>query len=211
MAHQPYFRPLEETAFFEDGRSARPLELGVVARGQFPDDHPLMTGLTPEGRKAKSKAKDDGTTTEIPAGAPDDPKNYVDVFPMKIGEKEMHRGMERFTIFCTPCHGPLGDGKGKIVERGNLKPTSYHGENSRGFGRYRVDLPLREAPVGYYFEVISKGFGGMPDHSAQIPPEDRWYIIAYIRALQLSQSTKIDDLPADEKKAAKEALGGKQP
>ena len=98
-------------------------------------------------------------------------KNYVDVFPFKMTEDRLKRGMERYTIFCTPCHGTLGDGNGKIVERGYLKPTSYYGENSRGFGRYRIKLPLKDAPVGYYFEVVSKGFGGMPDYSSKFRPK----------------------------------------
>lgn len=205
MAQQPYFRPLEETAFYPDGRSARPLEAGTVYRTQRADDDPLTSGLTPAGRKAKPVSNPGVTAAQVLAGAPNDPKNFVDVFPFKMTEKDLHRGMERFTIFCTPCHGALGDGNGKIVERGYLKPTSYHGENSRGFGRYRVELSLRDAPVGYFFEVITKGYGGMPDHSAQVPPADRWRIIAYIRALQLSQATSLNDLPADQRDAARDA------
>lgn len=221
MAQQPSFRALEETPFFEDGRASRPLEAGTVARGQLSGDHPLMTGLTAEGRKVK-KSKEEGTTSEVLAGSPDDIKNYVDAFPFKMGEDDLVRGMQRFTIFCTPCHGTLGDGKGKIVERGYLKPTSYHADYefakhrkaddkslppgySRGFGRYRLELPMDQVPVGYYFEVITKGFGGMPDHAAQIPPADRWRIIAYIRALQLSQAASLKELPKDLQETAKKA------
>lgn len=220
MAKQPYYRALEESEFFPDLRSARPWEEGTVYRGQLPADHPLMTGLTAEGQKAKER-KDEAA---IPAGAPDNVKNYVDAFPFQMTETDLKRGMERYTIFCTPCHGVAGDGNGKIVERGYLKPTSYHGENSRGFGRYRIELPLKDAPVGYYFEVITKGFGGMPSHAdPQVSPVDRWRIIAYIRALQLSQSTYLKDLPpavqeaavkaADEaaKGAVKEKAGGHHP
>jgi mono/diheme cytochrome c family protein len=202
MANQPYFRALEETNFFDDGRASRPLVPGTVTFEQLAPDNPLLTGLTPEGRKAKARVDQ----SAIPAGAPDDPKNYVDVFPFKMTEEHLKRGMERYTIYCTPCHGPLGDGNGKIVERGYLKPTSYHGENSRGFGRYRIDLPLKDAPVGYYFEVVSKGFGAMPDYSMQISPEDRWKIIAYIRALQFSQAAYLKDLPASVQEAAKKAV-----
>jgi hypothetical protein len=227
MAHQPYYRVQEETDFFEDGRSARPLEAGTISYRQLLPDNPLLTGLTPEGRIAKAKLP---TSPEPPlAGAPDDPKNYVDVFPFELKEEDVRRGMERYTIFCTPCHSPAGDGNGKIVERGYLRPTAYyqlrdeHGKIlegtgvARGFERFRVlgddkkPIMLHDVPVGYYFEVISKGFGGMPDYAAQIPPEDRWRIAAYIRTLQLSQGAKLADLPEKVQKIAKESVGKKQP
>ena len=182
MAQQPYFRPLEETSFFEDGRASRPLEAGTVARGKLADDHPLMTGLTAEGRKVKPLTQA-GTTTEILAGAPNSIENFVDAYPFKMEEVDLVRGKHRYTIFCTPCHGALGDGNGKIVERGHLKPTSYHADYefakhrkkddktlptgySRGFGRFGPEVPMDQAPVGYYFEVITKGYGGMADHAA---------------------------------------------
>jgi mono/diheme cytochrome c family protein len=233
MAKQPSYRPQEESSFFSrlapdgsqlDGRSARPLEQGTFAIGLLSPTDPLMTGLTAEGQKAKTRVDQ----AAIPAGAPDNVKNYVDVFPFKITEDNLKRGLNRYTVFCTPCHGPLGDGKGKIVERGYLKPTSYYllYENgkevagsglSRGFGRYRINVRMSPfdaaakndslvAPVGYYFEVISRGFGGMPDYSSQISAEDRWNIIAYIRALQLSQSVNLQDLPKDVQEAARKAI-----
>jgi hypothetical protein len=211
MAHQPYYRPLDESAFFEDGRSARPLERGTVSRAQLPDDHPLMTGLSAKGRAAPKKSD---LSPEAPlAGAPSDVANYVNEFPFTLTEDDLKRGLERYTIFCTPCHSPLGDGKGKIVERGYLKPTNYHTDIARGFERFRVNgadgtpLLLRDAPVGYYFEVVSRGFGGMPDYSTQIPPADRWRIIAYIKALQLSQAADPGVVPAGQPKATE----GKHP
>jgi hypothetical protein len=208
MAREPYFRPLEETDFFPDGRASRPLEPGTVMFREPAPDNALLTGLTELGMKPepqKEPNKDDPKPAVIPVGAPNDPKKFVDVFPFKMTESDLRRGQERYTIYCTPCHSPLGDGNGKIVERGNLKPTSYLGENSRGFGRYRIDLPLKDAPVGYYFEVISKGFGGMPDYAMQVQPADRWRIIAYIRALQLSQSASLKELPAAVREAANKA------
>jgi hypothetical protein len=215
MAHQPYYRTQEPSEFYADGRSARPLEQGTISYLQLPDDNPLMTGLTPEGRKAKTKKVGDSPEPALP-GAADGVKNFVDEFPFKLDEDDIRRGMERYTIFCTPCHGARGDGKGKIVERGYLQPPSYHTDPARSFERFRITgaegkpLLLRDAPVGYYFEVMSRGFGGMPDHSAQIPPADRWRIAAYIRVLQLSQAANIKDLPADQQRAAREALGSKQ-
>ncbi|MCE9531784.1 MAG: cytochrome c [Planctomycetes bacterium] len=219
MAHQPYFKPLEESTFFADGRSARPREEGTISRAQLQEFNPLVTGLSEKGQVAQPALPTEPVGTipaaAVPAGAPDNVENYVDAFPYQITADDLRRGMERYTIFCTPCHGVLGNGQGKIVERGYLKPTSYHGEPSRGFGRYRVldkttgkPLLLVDAPVGYYFEVISKGFGGMPDHAAQIAPADRWRIIAYVRALQLSQSANLKDLPEALQKAATEQLGG---
>lgn len=229
MANQPYFRPLEESAFFEDGRASRPLEAGTVARNRRKEDYPLVTGLTPAGRKAATK-KIEGADVTALAGAPSSMENFVDVFPFQVTEADLQRGLDRFTIYCTPCHGPAGDGRGKIYERGYLKPTNYHyeppatGEDpskstiglSRGFGRFdkavvmspvdpRRSEKVPVAPVGYIFEVITKGYGGMPEHASQIPdPYDRWCIVAYIRALQLSRAVKLTDLPESIRGAAEQ-------
>jgi mono/diheme cytochrome c family protein len=228
MAHQPYYRPYEETSFFPDGRSARPLERGVVARTQELDDSPLMSGLTAQARAARPapKAGADGFVGEPKAevGAPDNPANYVAAFPFEMTKAELERGKVRYTIYCTPCHGALGNGGGKIVERGFLRPPSFHtikleanepdetpgpelNGHSRGFFRFGIKIPLREVPVGYFFEVMTKGYGGMPDYATQIPPADRWRIAAYVRTLQLSQSAPVKDLPAAEQKALEGARG----
>jgi hypothetical protein len=98
------------------------------------------------------------------------------VFPMPVTDKVLARGRERFNIYCTPCHSHVGDGNGMIVQRGLRKPPSFH-----------IDR-LRAAPAGHFFDVMTNGFGAMPDYAAQISVEDRWAIIAYIRALQLSQN-----------------------
>jgi hypothetical protein len=230
MADQPYFRPLEETEFYPDGRSARPIEPGTVFRGQAYIYDPLRTGLSVEGRKIKVKHLAEGTI-DVAGGAPDDPKNYVSDFPFEMTGEDLRRGMQRYTIFCTPCHGAAGDGKGKIWERGYLKPTSFHPDfgfkermkdneeykdslppgYSRGFGRYRIELPMTEVPVGYYFEVVANGFGGMPEHLSQIDNlEDIWRIIAYVRVLQLSQSSDLKELPDSVKDAARKELEGKK-
>jgi mono/diheme cytochrome c family protein len=109
------------------------------------------------------------------------------VFPFRIDAQVMQRGRERFDIFCAPCHGRTGDGNGMIVQRGFQRPAPL------------ADERLRQAPVGYLFNVVTHGFGAMPDHAAQIPPQDRWAIAAYIRALQLSATATIDDVPAAER------------
>jgi mono/diheme cytochrome c family protein len=229
MAHQPYYRPYEQSEFFPDGRSARPLEPGVIARDQELDDSPLVTGLTPQARAVRPPRKEAEPFMGEPkpeVGAPDNPANYVNGFPFPISAADLRRGQQRFTIYCTPCHGALGNGSGKIVERGFLRPPSFHttklqpnepdetpgpdlNGHSRGFFRFGIKIPLREVPVGYFYEVMSRGYGGMPDYSTQIPPADRWRIAAYVRTLQLSQAAPAKDLPPEDQKALAEVKGKK--
>lgn len=109
-------------------------------------------------------------------------------FPMKVDMAFMERGRERFQIFCAICHDPLGTGHGIIVERGYARPPSYHQQR------------LREAPVGYLFDVISVGRGAMPSYATQIPPEDRWAIVAYLRSLQRSQYAPTSSLADTDRK-----------
>jgi mono/diheme cytochrome c family protein len=110
------------------------------------------------------------------------------VFPFAVDEQVMARGRERFNIYCSPCHGSAGFGDGMVVRRGYRAPPSFH------------DDRLRNAPVGHFFDVVSNGFGAMPDYAAQIRAEDRWAIVAYIRALQLSEHATVNDVPAEELK-----------
>jgi len=114
-------------------------------------------------------------------------------FPFPITERVMARGRERFEIFCSPCHDRAGYGEGAAVLRGMKQPPSFHVER------------LRNAAPGYFFDVITNGFGAMYDLSDRIPPEDRWAIVAYVRALQQSQNATLADLSADER-ARLEAL-----
>jgi mono/diheme cytochrome c family protein len=106
-------------------------------------------------------------------------------FPLPVNQELLERGEERYQIFCTPCHGLQGDGNGLIVMRGMKHPPSYHQDR------------LRQVPNGYLYDVITNGFGAMLGYSAQIPPRDRWAIIAYVRALQLSRNARVADLPGD--------------
>jgi mono/diheme cytochrome c family protein len=106
-------------------------------------------------------------------------------FPFQVTKEVLERGQQRFNIYCSPCHDRLGTGDGKIVRRGYRHPPSYH-----------IDR-LRKAPNGYFFDVITNGFGAMPDYAAQVQPNDRWAIVAYIRALQLSENAPVSDVPAD--------------
>jgi mono/diheme cytochrome c family protein len=110
----------------------------------------------------------------------------VDTFPFAITRADLDRGQERFNIYCSPCHGRTGEGNGMVVQRGYRQAASYHIER------------LRLMPVGYFYDVMTNGFGAMPDYRAQITPEDRWRIIAYIRALQLSHHATAADVPAAE-------------
>ena len=167
MHDQPKYIPLRPSTFFTDGRSARPLIEGTVARGHLNEDTLYYTGKGPDTKPAKE-------------------------FPMPVTKELIQRGEQRFNIYCTPCHDRTGNGNGMIVRRGYRRPPTYHSDR------------LREQPNGYFYDVITNGFGAMPDYAAQIEPQDRWAIVAYIRALQLSQQASINDVPAE----ARGQLGG---
>ena len=109
-------------------------------------------------------------------------------FPMPVTKEALLRGQERYNIFCSPCHSRVGDGKGMIVQRGFREPQSFHIQR------------LREAPPGYFFDVITNGFGAMYSYASRVPVADRWAIAAYIRALQLSQNATLDDVPVDQRR-----------
>jgi mono/diheme cytochrome c family protein len=107
----------------------------------------------------------------------------ADTLPFPVTRQLLERGQERFNIYCTPCHDHLGSGQGMIVRRGFSPPPSLHIER------------LRLAPVGHFFDVISNGYGAMPNYGKQVSPHDRWAIAAYIRALQLSQHATLAEVP----------------
>jgi mono/diheme cytochrome c family protein len=109
------------------------------------------------------------------------------MFPFEIDESVMKRGQERFNIYCSPCHGRTGLGDGMVVRRGYRRPPSF------------ADDRLRQAPVGHFFDVMTNGFGAMPDYAAQIRPTDRWAIAAYVRALQAAAHATIDQVPSQER------------
>jgi mono/diheme cytochrome c family protein len=159
MAQQPRYQPYEPSEFFADGSSARPIVQGTVSRGERRAGTLLHTGMI-DGKLA-------------------------DVFPFPITAADMRRGQERFNIYCSVCHGRLGDGLGMIVQRGFKQPPSFH------------EPRLREAPAGHFYDVITHGYGGMYSYAARVNSEDRWRIAAYIRALQLSQNAQTADVPAD--------------
>jgi hypothetical protein len=159
MHDAPRFEAYESNPFFPDGRASRNLPVGTVPRGWLREDEPLYTG------KVSGE--------------------FVDAFPFAISRADLARGQERFNIYCTPCHGRLGDGQGMVVQRGLRQAASFHQDR------------LRHERVGYFFDVITNGFGAMQSYAEQVPVRDRWLIIAYVRALQLSQNATVADVPTD--------------
>jgi len=175
MADQPSYYAFEPSDFFADGRSARPLPLGTVARGQLRLDVALDTGRKTRGAKRPPLTEPAPAPNSDEAHRLDENRDFVEEFPIPIDAPTLEHGRNRYAIYCVVCHDPLGTGHGKIVERGYTRPPSYH-------------IPrLREAPVGRLFAVISEGYGSMPSYAGQIPVEDRWAIVAYLKALQASQ------------------------
>ncbi len=163
MQDQPKMKPYRGTTFFNDGLSARQPIAGTIPRGFLRTDTEFYTG------KKSGSSGAPQSTAENPFA--DD----VDTFPFAVTEETVKRGRERYDIFCVVCHGMTGNGDGMIVRRGFRRAASFN------------DDRLRQAPVGHYFDAITNGWGAMPSYAAQIPVQDRWAIIAYIRALQLSQ------------------------
>jgi hypothetical protein len=161
MHDQPKVKPQSGSTFFPDGRGARPVVEGTVARSAVLGDTPYLTGKQ--------------------GGKP------VPVAPVPVTPETLARGRERYDIFCSPCHDRVGNGQGMIVQRGYRKPTSLHADY------------LREEADGYFFDVMTSGFGAMPNYAQQIPVADRWAITLYIRALQLSQHATLDDVPDSER------------
>ena len=161
MGKQPKYKPLAPSSTFRDGRSARPAVKGTVPRG----------GLRLDERFFKGRSGG----------------NLVGTAPIQVNRKALERGRDRFDVFCSPCHGHVGNGDGMVILRGFRKPPSFH-----------IDR-LREAPDGYIFDVMTNGFGAMASYASRIPPEDRWAITAYVRALQLSQGARIEDVPDRER------------
>ena len=144
------------------------------------------TGRLPvDGTVARGELRDDDHLYRGKIGGV-----FATTFPFKIDEAVMRRGQERYEIFCTPCHGATGLGNGMVIQRGFKVPAASH----------HIER-LREAPVGYWFDVITNGFGVMFGYAAQIPVNDRWAIIAYVRALQLSRNATLQDIPEAEREA----------
>lgn len=159
---QAKYEPYEASEVYRDGTSSRTLPAHTVARGHLREDMAYFTGKNEAGE-------------------------FVSTFPMEVTREVLRRGQERFTIFCTPCHGRTGEGDGMIVQRGYKAPVSYH------------ESWVRFMPVGFYVNAIHQGYGVMPSYASQVPAADRWAIVAYIRALQASRNVPVSALTAEQR------------
>ena len=181
MQDQPKIKTYRGSSFFGDGLASRPPVHGTIPRGFLRSDRTLYTGKKDQATVGTTASATPSASPQA-AGAnayPDD----TDTFPFPITQETVVRGRERFEIFCSVCHGLTGHGDGMIVRRGFRKAASFH------------DDRLRQAPVGHFFDAITNGWGAMPPYAAQIPVQDRWAIIAYVRALQLSQQNRPTNPP----------------
>lgn len=165
MRVQSRYEPLDPSALWVDGMSARPIPANTIPRGRWGEikiDPIYYTGKITE-------------------------TGFVQQMPITVDRATLLRGQERFDIFCSPCHGKLANGQGMIVQRGLKQPVSFH------------DPRLVTSPDGYFFDVMTNGFGVMYSYGSRVNPDDRWAIVAYIRALQYSQNVPLDSLPADQR------------
>ncbi|MBV8073554.1 MAG: cytochrome c [Acidobacteriaceae bacterium] len=175
MQDQPKYKPLGQNRFWADGRDSRPIPAGTIAVDELNADDPTHTGQA--------------------NGA------FLDTIPLPVNMSLLERGRDRFDIFCSPCHGWLGDGNGMVARRGLRAPANL------------MDQRSRELPPGYVYQVISNGYGAMGDYADQIQDvRDRWAIVAYIKALQLSRGAPLSDVPDDQRAelTGSSTMGGRQ-
>lgn len=175
MQDQPRYKAFKKSEFFSDGKAMRDLPAGTVARGWLRENKAFYTGKTdvaPNAPKTTATPTTDATGNSLVT----DFSGLIDEFPVPVTKELVDRGEERYKVFCIVCHGPVGSGDGMVVRRGFSKPPTYH------------DDRLRNAPVGHFYDVITNGQGRMNSYASQVPPADRWAIVAYIRALQISQN-----------------------
>lgn len=162
MHDAPMYEPNEASSFFANGLSSRKPVEGTIARGELIEDPVLKSGQN-----------EDGT--------------FASVVPFEIDAADLDRGQQRFNIYCSPCHGQMGNGKGMIVQRGLKQPTSFHAQR------------LREMGVGYFYNVATNGYGVMYSYKSRVSMRDRWRIAAYIKALQRSQNATLSDVPLEKR------------
>jgi mono/diheme cytochrome c family protein len=162
MDHQPKYKAQAESKFFENGAAMRPLVDGTVAEGWLREDSVYYFGMDKKG-------------------------NFVKKAPVEVTMERVKRGQQRYNIYCAPCHGRVGDGRG-VMNNPNYNFTerpNFHSDSVRQFDD------------GFIFDVITNGIRNMPSYKHQIPTDDRWSIILYIRALQRSREATIKDVPAE--------------
>jgi mono/diheme cytochrome c family protein len=185
MYDQPRYEALEESNFFPDGLSARQPVEGTVSRGSLREDDAFFTGK--ENGKFISRISDKVLRKTHDRDQKRFNLSYEKTDQADLRRALLERGQDRFNIYCSVCHGRLGDGDGMVVRRGFRKPPSYH-----------IDR-LRQVPAGYLYDVLTNGFGAMPSFANRIDVDDRWAIVAYIRGLQLSQNAVWKDIPDDQR------------
>ena len=177
MQDQPRYKVYKKSDFWgeRDPRASRDLPEGTVARGFLREDKALYTGKKENAGGAQppqALTTTDARGNTVVATFPD----AIDEFPVPVTKELIDRGQDRYNIYCVVCHGPTGNGDGMIVRRGFSPPPTYN------------DDRLRNAPVGHFYDVITNGWGKMNSYAHQVPVADRWAIVAYIRALQISQN-----------------------
>lgn len=173
MQDQPRYKYYKHSDFFEDGRASRDKVPGTVARGQLNEDKAFYTGkIDNPNPNVQVATTTDASGNTLVTSFP----NAITEFPLPVTKELVDRGENRYNIYCGVCHGALGRGDGMVVRRGFPQPPTYH------------DDRLRNAPVGHFFDVISNGWGRMSAYGTELTPADRWAIVAYIRALQVSQN-----------------------
>jgi mono/diheme cytochrome c family protein len=209
MDFQPKFKAQRENLLFTDLRAMRPQEAGTVARGELEEDDAFFRGLKSDGggqveaaqvsqqliAQAQPADAADGAAAPADGAPPPDPLDklpWVTEFPVAVTGQLMKRGQERYNIYCSTCHGLAGDGDGLITQRAMeleqgtwIRPVTYHSD------------AVRNQPVGRLFHTITNGVRKMPPMGDVIPPEDRWAILLYMRALQRSRHATPADVPAD--------------
>lgn len=173
MQDQPRYKVYKKSDFFSDGRASRDIPEGTVARGLLKEDKALHTGkIDNPDPNVQVETTTNAAGNTLVSSFP----NAIDEFPVPVTKELIDRGQDRYNIYCSVCHGPVGAGDGMIVRRGFSPPPTYH------------DDRLRNAPVGHFFDVITNGWGKMNPYADKLPAADRWAVVAYIRALQVSQN-----------------------
>ncbi len=180
MEDQPKVVPYRASPLFDDSLGMRPLVPGTVAQTD-----PSGDALFYDGLEARPLGEAGVEVAAVEEGRVAPEAALATTFPFPVTAEVLARGRQRFDIYCSPCHGRLGDGQGMIVQRGLRPPPSYHTER------------LRDAPVGHFYNVVTNGYGAMVSYASRLAPADRWAIVAYVRALQLSQHASATDVPAD--------------
>ena len=178
MQDQPRYKAHKQSDFFKDGKAMRELPEGTVPRGFLREDKAFYQGKTEAGQNAAPAPNPAASPATDSSGNAlvTDFTGLVDEFPLPVTKELVDRGEQRYRVFCIVCHGPVGNGDGMIVRRGFSKPPTFN------------DDRLRNAPVGHFYNVITNGQGKMNSYASQVPPADRWAIVSYIRALQVSQN-----------------------